>query len=89
MSQAFVLGSGAGPVLPMGPFAMTVKASSTQTQGGLTLLEAGEPPGFRPPMHVHEDAAEGFYVLSREYLVHVDGAAHGAAWRRPSSCPSR
>lgn len=60
----------------MGPFAMTVKAASAQTEGRLTLLEADEPPGFGPPMHVHEDAGEGFYVLSGEYLVHVDGVEH-------------
>ena len=69
MSAADVLGPGAGPVLDMGPFRMTVKAGGAQTESGLTLLEADEPPGFGPPLHVHDDAGEGFYVLSGEYVV--------------------
>jgi len=73
---AYVLGPGAGQVLDMGPFRMTVKARSSDTGTALTLLEADEPPGFGPPMHVHDDAGEGFYVLSGEYVVYVEGQEH-------------
>jgi quercetin dioxygenase-like cupin family protein len=69
--DAYVLGPGAGQVLDMGLFRMTSKATSAETQGGLTLLEADEPPGFGPPMHIHDDAGEGFYVLSGEYVVYI------------------
>lgn len=75
-TEAYVLPPGAGELLEMGPFSMTIKAASARTAGSLTLLEAQEPPGFGPPLHVHEDAGEGFYVLEGEYLVHLDGKEH-------------
>lgn len=74
--DAFILAPGEGRVLDMGPFRMTVKAQSSQTEAGLTLLEADEPPGFGPPMHVHSDAGEGFYVLSGEYVVFIGNEEH-------------
>src|SRR6059058_5784024 len=75
-SDPYVLMPGSGPVLDMGPFRMTVKAAAAQTETTLTLLEADEPPGFGPPMHVHDDAGEGFYVLSGEYIVYIKGEEH-------------
>ena len=69
--QAFVQLPGEGRVLEMGPFQMRVRADSTQTNGGFTLLEADEPPGFGPPLHIHDDAAEAFYVLEGEYLIFI------------------
>lgn len=75
-AQAYVLGPGAGQALDMGPFAMTLKAASSETNAGLTLLEADEPPGFGPPMHIHDDAGEGFYVLSGEYIVYIGADEH-------------
>ena len=75
-TDAYVFAPGAGPVLDMGPFRMTVKASSEQTQGGLTILEAEEPPNFGPPLHVHDDAGEAFYVLDGEYIVFIGAAEH-------------
>lgn len=35
------------------------------------MLEADEPPGFGPPIHVHEDAAEAFYVLQGAYVIFI------------------
>lgn len=58
-----------GRVLDMGTFQMRVRAEADQTDGGFTLLEAEEPPGFGPPLHVHDDAAEAFYVLEGEYVI--------------------
>lgn len=75
-SNAYVLAPGDGRMLDMGPFRMTVKAGSSETESALTLLEAEEPPGFGPPMHVHEDAGEGFYVLRGEYIVYIGGDEH-------------
>lgn len=31
----------------------------------------GEPPDFAPPLHLHRDTAEAFYVLDGEYLMYV------------------
>jgi hypothetical protein len=39
----------------------------------VSVLEATEPPGFGPPVHVHTDAAEAFYVLEGEYVMSLDG----------------
>lgn len=71
-----VHGPGEGRLLDMGPFRMHVKASAADTGGAFTLLEADEPPGFGPPLHVHDDAAEAFYVLSGEYLVVIEDVEH-------------
>ncbi len=70
--QAYVLGPGEGRSIDLGPFAMTVKASSDETNGIFSLLEAEEPPGFGPPLHIHHDAAEAFYVLEGEYVMFLD-----------------
>jgi hypothetical protein len=51
---------------------MTVKATSDETNGIFSLLEAEEPPHFGPPLHIHHDAAEAFYVLEGEYLMFLD-----------------
>lgn len=72
----YVLMPGEGRVLDMGPFSMTVKAEASQTGGAFSLLEADEPPDFGPPLHVHEDAAEAFYVLDGEYIVFIGGREH-------------
>ena len=50
---------------------MSVKASGEQTGDAFTLLEADEPPGFGPPMHIHREAAEAFFVLAGEYIIFV------------------
>lgn len=55
---------------------MTVKATREDTNGSFTLLEADEPASFGPPLHVHRDAAEAFYILAGEYVLFIDGREH-------------
>ena len=69
---AYVLQPGEGSPIDLGGFLMTVKASAEQTYGAFTLLEASEPPNFGPPMHIHRDAAEVFFILEGEYLIFID-----------------
>ncbi len=69
---AFVLGPDEGRSIDLGAFGMTVKASSDETGGVFSLLEAEEPPGFGPPLHIHHDADEAFYVLAGEYVMFLD-----------------
>lgn len=71
-SEAFILQSGEGRSIDLGGFLMSVKATAEDTDGQFTLLEATEPPNFGPPMHIHRDAAEAFYVLEGEYLIFID-----------------
>jgi len=78
--HAVVLAPGEGRTLDMGPFRMTLKVDSAVTGSGLTVLEADEPPDFGPPLHIHEDAGEAFYVLAGEYLIFIEQAQH--------SCPA-
>ena len=72
MSDAFVLQPGEGREIDLGNFVMTVKAAAHATDSVFTLLEASEPPNFGPPMHIHRDAAEAFYVLDGEYIIYID-----------------
>jgi len=67
--EAFVLQRGEGRSIDLGAFAMTVKASGSETGGAFSLLESDEPPGFGPPLHIHHDAGEAFYVVEGEYII--------------------
>lgn len=68
---AYVLQPGGGRSIDLGAFRMSVKASGVETLGAFSLLEATEPPGFGPPLHIHHDSAEAFYVLDGEYLIYL------------------
>jgi mannose-6-phosphate isomerase-like protein (cupin superfamily) len=70
--ESFVLQPGEGRAIDLGSFLMSVKATAEETDGAFTLLEATEPPNFGPPMHIHRDAAEAFYVLEGEYIIFID-----------------
>ena len=74
MKGAVVLRPGEGRAIDLGNFAMSVKASADMTGGAFTLLEATEPAGFGPPIHVHRNAAEAFYVLEGAYAITVEEA---------------
>lgn len=79
-TSGFVLPPGGGRPIDLGAFHMTVKATAEQTAGAFTLLEADEPPGFGPPMHIHHDCAEAFYVLEGEYIIFLGD--------REEACPA-
>ena len=69
---AVVLGPGQGRSIDLGNFKMSVKATADETGSAFTLLEAAEPAGFGPPMHIHHDTAEAFYVLEGEYVIFIE-----------------
>jgi len=71
-SQVYALGPGEGRSIDLGEFAMTVKADERETGGVVSVLEAEEPSGFGPPIHVHHDCAEAFYVLEGEYIMFLE-----------------
>jgi mannose-6-phosphate isomerase-like protein (cupin superfamily) len=75
-AQAIVLRPGEGRAIDLGNFEMVVKAAGADTGGAFALLEAAEPPNFGPPLHIHHDCAEAFYVLEGEYRIFVEGEEH-------------
>ena len=79
-STGFILQPGEGRSIDLGGFQMSVKATKADTNGAFSLLEAQEPAGFGPPLHIHRDAAEAFFVLEGEYVIFLDG--------REASCPA-
>jgi mannose-6-phosphate isomerase-like protein (cupin superfamily) len=73
MNQAFVVLPGEGTPLELGNFNVEILATSAQTSGEFTLLQTrSEPPGFGPPLHLHRDASEAFFVLEGEYLMFME-----------------
>ncbi|WP_063772504.1 cupin domain-containing protein [Streptomyces sp. NRRL S-495] len=47
--------------------------------GGLySFFEVTTPPGGGPPLHIHEDVDEAFYVVEGEYEIRLDGELHKA-----------
>jgi mannose-6-phosphate isomerase-like protein (cupin superfamily) len=81
MGDAYIIAPGEGRHLDLDNFEAVVLATAAETSNAFTLLEAqGEPPGFGPPLHIHRDAAEAFYVLEGEYEMYVDD--------RRQLCPS-
>ena len=72
MERGFVLRPGEGRSIDLGGFQMSLKASEEDTAGAFTLLEADEPPNFGPPMHIHHNCAEAFYVVAGEYVIFID-----------------
>ena len=77
---AYVLRPGGGRSIDLGGFRMSVKAAGGEGRGSFSLLEADEPAGFGPPLHIHHDAAAAFYVLDGEYIIFIEG--------REFRCPS-
>jgi quercetin dioxygenase-like cupin family protein len=73
MTHPFIVQPGEGRLLDLGNFEAVVLADSSATSGAFAVLQTqGEPSGFGPPLHVHRDAAEAFYVLEGTYLMHVE-----------------
>ncbi len=50
-----------------------VKASGAETAGRCAQVEIDDPRGTAPPMHVHHNEDETFYVLDGEVTVFADG----------------
>ena len=85
--DSYALGPGEGRQIDLGDgFAVAVKADEHGKGGVVSVLETEEPPGFGPPMHVHHDCAEAFYVLEGEYVMYLDEREVVCPPARSSSC---
>lgn len=61
-------------VIEAGGFNVVVHATGDDTLGAFSLLETVDPtPGLGPPLHVHRDVAESFFVVAGEYAMHIEG----------------
>ncbi len=61
-------------VIRMGDIDVVVLGDGETTAGQFALLETAERTmGSGPPLHVHRNAAESFYVLAGSYSMHLDG----------------
>ena len=74
--RPMILRPGAGRDIDLGNFHMSLMASGDDTDQAFSLLEAEEPANFGPPMHIHHDAAEAFYVIDGEYVIFIDDEEH-------------
>jgi mannose-6-phosphate isomerase-like protein (cupin superfamily) len=73
MDEPFTVKPNEGRVLNLGNFEAVVLADASRTSGQFSLIQTqGEPPDFGPPLHVHRDAAEAFYVLEGTYLMYFN-----------------
>lgn len=73
MSEAFIVPPDGGRHLDLGSFRAVVLATSAQTSGEFTLLQTqSESSHSGPPLHLHRDSAEAFYVLEGEYLMFIE-----------------
>jgi quercetin dioxygenase-like cupin family protein len=73
MNTPFIVRPGEGRLLDLGNFEAVVLADASATADAFTVLQTqGEPTGFGPPMHVHRDAAEAFYVLEGTYVMYIE-----------------
>jgi quercetin dioxygenase-like cupin family protein len=93
---AYQLADGAGLADVWWPFSAgvaryTQKLTGAQTNGGLFQMLVTEPRGAAPPLHVHRDADETFYVLEGEISFYTGDAEIAATASDfvfvPRGCP--
>jgi len=73
---AFVVKAGddhIGGPLRVGDGEIIVKISSGDTGGAYTVFEGHTPPLAGPPLHIHYDQDESWYIVSGHYRFEVDG----------------
>jgi len=74
VGRARVVLPGEARTIDIGPFDVVVLSEGDGTDDRFSLVETRETDaGVGPPLHVHRDAAESFYVLAGSYRMHVDG----------------
>jgi mannose-6-phosphate isomerase-like protein (cupin superfamily) len=72
-AEAFVHMPGQGRQVQMGnEFRVVWKVTTEESSGVISLLESDERPDFGPPLHVHYDSAEAFYVVQGEYIIYIN-----------------
>ena len=77
--RGVILGPGEGVSVP-NPVggALTFKIGGAETNGALTAFESISAPGEGPPLHVHVNEDEIFYVLAGSFRFKLDGELRDA-----------
>jgi mannose-6-phosphate isomerase-like protein (cupin superfamily) len=68
-TRPIVLAAGEGEKIWFTNAAMTIKATADTTDGHLCLIESHAPVGHGPPLHVHHDEHEAFFILEGEMEI--------------------
>jgi mannose-6-phosphate isomerase-like protein (cupin superfamily) len=71
--DTFVMENGMGRSLKVGGGEITVKVSTQDTGGAFAMFEGRTEPLHGPPLHMHHEQDECFYILEGEYKFEVDG----------------
>jgi quercetin dioxygenase-like cupin family protein len=71
--EAFIRLRGEGLPIHVGGNEVTIKISSGDTGGAYTVFEGWTQPLQGPPLHLHREQDESWYVLEGEYRFEVDG----------------
>ena len=71
-SRPYALGPGEGRFVDLGDFGHDCEGKCDRHCGCRVRAGSRRPPGFGPPIHVHHDCAEAFYVLDGEYIMYLD-----------------
>ena len=53
-----------------------ILVSGAQTSGACALIEVFAPPGHQPPLHVHHEDDEGFYIVEGEVTIWAGDERH-------------
>lgn len=72
VSAPYVLDAGAGKAMSWFSASLRLKASNRD----LGVAEVNIAPGDEPPLHVHKNEDEWFYMLDGEVTFHVGGESH-------------
>ena len=56
----------------------TIKLSAEESGGSLSVIEGSVPPGAGPPVHMHADADEAFYLLGGELMIFAGESEYSA-----------
>jgi mannose-6-phosphate isomerase-like protein (cupin superfamily) len=78
-TEPIVLATGEGERIWFTNAAMTIKATAQTTDGHLCLIETEAPVGHGPPLHVHHDEHEAFYILDGEMEIVFGGERYTAS----------
>lgn len=77
MTHPIILPAGEGEHIRFLANVETVKADREAT-GRWAVVEITAPAGYEPPMHVHEEEDEAFYILDGELTITIGDQKHTA-----------